>query len=236
MDNTNVHAEGFDIDEYLEKWDEENAQEPEAAEENEETEAETAETPANEAETDAEENTEADENKNETETDTAITDVEPDDAKAEDNAEEISAEEPKTEEPATTDKSSNYEKRFNDAIAEISAKYPEVKGIGDIKDVRTFAILTTVGGMSNLEAYEMLNKNANAKESMPSAQATPDEIAAAEARGAQRAASKSHLKSSVPKMTSDASDMLSDDEAENYAELLGVTVAEAKKLHKRVNK
>ena len=242
MDNANVHDEGFDIDSYLDKWNEENAgddtdevEEPTQTEETENAAAGTAEESSEEGTTsDAEEESANDDAQN---TGDADDDKKLDDAEGNGaNTEETTGTPTGDEKPASKNNTELYKERFDAALAQIQREFPDVQSVSDIGDIRTFAILTTVGRLSALEAYKTIKNTAASDVTAPPLEnATNDEIAAAEARGAQKAAGKSHLRSTVPKGVGE-DESLTDSETEEYAEMLGISASEVKKLHKRINK
>lgn len=244
MDNQNARAEDFDIDSYLEKWNEENAAEEAdgvedltQTEENDETAAGPAEEPSKAEDTPGAEESDGTEETDLQESDS--TDGEETEA-AEDGGESKDEttvppanEEKKHEDKGGATLASAFKERFDAALAEIQTEFPDVRTANDIGDIRAFVILTTVGGKSALDAYKEINKSAPTPTTHEAA--TAEELAAAEARGAQKAAGKSHLRSAVPKGAGEG-EGLSDREAEEYAEALGITPKEAKQLYRRVTK
>lgn len=243
MDNTSVHDEGFDIDSYLEKWNEENAgdntdeaEEPTQTEEaeNENAAAGTAEEVPVEEDTDDASDEDAENDAHDSDATAESEDEQAqgsDDDTHEDSEEAESA--PADEENAAAENGTvNFRERFSAALAEIQTEFPDVQTASDIGDIRTFAILTTVGGLSALDAYKTIKNTAPAT----ATHATSDEIAAAEARGAQRAAGKSHLRSTVPKGAGENEGGLTDSEAERLSEDLGIPIKDVRRLYKRVTK
>lgn len=240
MDNTNVHSEDFNIDSYLEKWNDENigdesedVEESEADKETEEATAGTVEDlSAEESAHDAEdEEDEDDASGNDGEQ--AASEDKDSNTKANGNDDESEDKEKSSPSAKSAD---GFKERFDAALSEIQSEFPDVKSASDIGDVRTFSILTIVGGMSALDAYKAVKNKSSSKSETPSREnVTNEEIAAAEARGAQKAAGKSHLQSAVPKETG-KSTALTDSEAEAYSEELGIPIKEVRKLYQRVTK